>query len=110
MDMIPRNPLTDCSALKLHAPSSPTWASLKKLYDETVPASTDIGTTAHTCPFCGTACGMTVRECATTKGGSDAAGRKLLKTKIRSAEGQDDPTMDALFDVYLKVCAVRFVG
>jgi hypothetical protein len=93
----------NASALKLHAPSSPTWGLLKKLYDDTVPASTDIGTPAHKCPFCGQACGRTVRACATAIGGGEAAGRKLLKAKIRSAEGQDDPTMDALFDVYLKV-------
>lgn len=92
------------SALKDHPTTSSTWLTLKSLYDHLVPDPTTIGTPVKACAFCGLACGKTVRACATFQaGGSDAAGRKLLKGKIRAAEGTEDPSMDELFDVYLKV-------
>ena len=92
------------SALKDFHPSEPTWSILKKLYDETAPVS-DRAAVTTPCDMCGNKCGRTVRECATIKAGSEAAGRKALKDCIRAREslGGSDDVLERLFDVYLKV-------
>ena len=100
---------TDCSALKHYTPEHATWRLLKDLYDKTVPDSQTVSTMGRTCAFCDAACGKTIRQCATDVMGSEFAGRRALKAKIRHVEALNGQGVDMqrktdeLFDVYLKV-------
>ena len=91
-------------------PKDPMKSILRTLYDrQTKPNLLKpnlVNGTKKLCAFCGTVCGLSIRQCVEDKGG-----RKALKDKIRMLEAkrvQDNATdtgttLNELFQCYLTV-------